>query len=113
MVKTIKTEIKLYEYKELDEKAKETAFNSHLNFLYENPAEYEDEDENGNIITKYDNMDEWTGEELKKYVEESIEINKYLFFKDGKMADIIHFTDKHKKAGTTEFYLGGKTYILN
>ena len=108
-METIKTEIKLYEYDELNEEAKEKAFNTHLDFLYSNPKDYEDED--GNI--KYDDYETYTEKELKEEVETSIEINKYLFFENGEMADIILFSGKHKKAGITEFYFHGKTYILN
>lgn len=112
-MKTIKTEIKLYDYDELSEESKEKAFHKHEDFLRSYPAEYEYEDKEGNIIKKYDNMDEWTDEEIKDYVEDSIRINEYLFFESGEMAHITHFTGKHEKAGTTEFYLNGKIYILD
>ena len=111
-METIKTEIKLYSYDELKGKSQDKAFNEHLNFLLENPSTYEDEDEQGNIITKYENILKWTDEEIKSYVEDSIKINGYLFFEDGTMANITHFTGKHKKSGTTEFYFQGKTYII-
>jgi hypothetical protein len=110
-MKTIKTEIKLYEYGELNEKAREEAFNTHKNFLECNPAEYEDEDERGNIIKKYNNMEEWTEEEIKEYVEDSINGNEYLFFESGEMAHITHFTGG-EKTGTIEFYFNGQTYII-
>jgi hypothetical protein len=112
-MKMIKTEIKLYEYDELGKEGKEKAFNDHKYFLECNPEEYETEDEQGNIIKKYDNMEEWTDEEIKDYVEDSININEYLFFESGKMAHITHFTGDHEKTGTTEFYFNGQTYILN
>ena len=108
-MKTIKAEIKLYEYDELDEKTKEKVFDEHEQFLRENPQTYEDNEGN----EKYDNMDEWTQEDIKEYVEDNIRINEYLFFENGEMANITHFTGKHEKAGTTEFYFGGKTYILD
>lgn len=101
MVKTIKTEIKLYEYDELNEESKNKAFAEHENFLRE-----------GNIIKKYDNMDEWTEEDIKEYVEDSIRLNEYLFFESGEMAHICTYTGKQEKAGTTEFYFQGKTYII-
>jgi hypothetical protein len=111
-MKTIQTEIKLYEYEELSKDAKDKAFAEHEDFLRWHPAEYEEEDEAGNIITKYDNMDEWIEEEIKEHVEESIRINEYLFFENGEMAHITHFVGEHEKAGTTEFYFNGKTYII-
>ena len=108
----IKIEIKLYKYDELKKDAKKLAFETQEYFLRCNPSTYEDEDEEGNIIEKYDNMEEWKEEDIKEYVEESLRINNYLFFEDGEQAHITHFTGKHKKAGTTEFYFLGKTYIL-
>ena len=111
-MKTIKTEINLYEYDELNEKATERAFNEHEEFLNLNPSTYEEEDENGEIITKYDNMSKWGQEDIKSYVEESIKINEYLFFESGEMAHITHFTGEHEKAGKTEFYFSGKTYEI-
>jgi len=85
-MKTIKTEIKLYKYDELEKESKEKAFNEHKDFLRSN--------------------------EIKEDVEESIRINEYWFFECGEMAHTTHFTGKHEKAGTTEFYFQGKTYII-
>ena len=108
-MKTIKTDINLYSYDELDEGAKEKAFNEHEEFLRETPQTYEDDEGN----EKYDNMNKWTQEDIREYVEDSIKINEYLFFENGEMANITHFTGKHEKTGTTEFYFCGKTYILD
>ena len=94
-METIKTEIKLYEYDELEEKAKERAFNEHKEFL--DSLEEEFENEKGELIKEY-------VEHEKEEVEDNLRINEYLFFKDGEMADICHFTGKHEKAGKTEFF---------
>ena len=83
-MKTIKIEIKLYSYNELNEEAKNKASEEHEEFLRENLDTYEEENENGDIITKYDNMSKWTQEDIKDYVEESINANKYLFFETAK-----------------------------
>jgi hypothetical protein len=101
-MKTIKAEINLYEYDELKDKSREKAFNEHLDFLYMVNTGEDDEDLN----TLKEN-------ELKEYVEDSLRINEYLFFESGEMAHITHFTGKHEKAGTTEFYFNNKTYVLN
>jgi hypothetical protein len=111
-MKTIKTEIKLYSYDELSEESKNKAFEEHKYFLECNPSDYETEDENGNIMKKYDNMDEWTEADIKEYVQDSININEYLFFESGEMANITHFTGKHEKAGTTEFFFNGEVYLI-
>lgn len=111
-MKIINIELKLYKYDELNEKAKAKAFEEHLDFLSSFPYEYEDEDEKGNIIKKEECILDWNDEELKEYVEDSILVNSYWFFENGEKAHTTHFTGKHEKAGTTELYLNGKTYIL-
>ena len=103
-MKTIKAEINLYSYEELKEEAKEKAFNEHKDFLDSLKEEYENEE--GILISEYIDHD-------KEEVEDSLIINDYLFFENGQMANITHFTGKHKKAGTTEFYFNGKTYVLD
>jgi hypothetical protein len=103
-MKTIKAEINLYSYDELKEESKEKAFNEHKDFMDSLEEEYENEE--GILIKEYSDHN-------KEEVEDSLRINKYLFFESGEMAHIIHFTGKHEKAGTTEFYFNGKTYLLN
>jgi hypothetical protein len=103
-MKTIKVEINLYSYDELKEKSKEFAFNQHEDFL--NSCEEEYENEEGVLIKEYVEHD-------KEEVEDSLRINEYLFFESGEMANITHFTGEHEKAGKTEFYFFGKTYLLN
>ena len=103
-MKTIKTEINLYEYDELNKNAKEKAFYEHKEFLDSLEQEYENN--KGELIKEFIDHN-------KESVEDSIRMNEYLFFDNGEMAHIIHFTGKHKKSGITEFYFNGKTYILN
>ena len=107
-MKTIKTEINLYGYEELKGKAKEKAFEEHSNFILDNPSDYENE--KGKMV--YDDYSKWKEKDFKEMVEESILINEYMFFENGEMADIIHFTGEHEKSGTTEFYFQGKTYKI-
>jgi len=89
-----KIEIELYEYSELKTIPQEKAFNEHYEFLC-----YADEDFH-------------TTEDIRFYVENSININKYLYFKDGSIADIIEYTGKHKKTGIKELNFQDKVYIL-
>ena len=112
MVKTIKTEIKLYAYDELKEDAQNKAFDKHLNFLSYMPYEYETEDENGAIVEKVDDILNWESDQIKEYVEDSIRINKYLFFENGEMAEITHYTGNHNKSGKTEFKFLNKVYEI-
>jgi len=107
-MKTIKIKISLYEYKELTGEAKEKAFEDQRIFLYNNPQEYEDK----NGLMKLDNMDEWTEENIKEYVEDCINANEYLYFVTGEMADTIHYFGKHEKAGITEFKFQGLVYKI-
>ena len=43
---------------------------------------------------------------------ESIRINEYLFYADGELAQITHYTGGHEKSGVTEFHLHGETYTI-
>jgi restriction endonuclease S subunit len=103
-MKTIKTEINLYSYDELKEKAKDKAFIEHEDFLNQLGEEFENEE--GVLIKEYVKHD-------KEEVEDSLRINEYLFFESGEIAHIMHFTGEHEKAGTTKFYFNDKVYILN
>lgn len=111
-MKKINVEINLYKYEELETEAKLKAFEEEKYFLECNPSDYETEDENRNIIKKYDNMEKWTEKEIKEYVEDSININDYLFFENGEIANVTHYTGKHEKAGTTEFQIMDSDTIL-
>jgi hypothetical protein len=102
-MKTIKIGIELYNYDELEKEAKDKAFFEHKDFLDSLETEYENAE--GELIKEFI-------EHESEEVEESIRINEYLFFKDGEMAHITHFTGKHEKTGKTEFYLYGKTYTI-
>jgi hypothetical protein len=69
--------VRAYEYKELDDKAKATF----IHYMYDNPFDYEDEDENGNTIIKYYYFADWEIEEQIDYCES----NNYLFNKYGEL----------------------------
>ena len=65
--------IRAYEYTELNEKAKD----NFIHEMWDMPFEYEDEDEKGNIIIKYDYFGEWDLEDQIDFCES----NDYLFDK--------------------------------
>ena len=69
--------IRAYEYQELDDYAKDTF----INYMYDSPFDYEDEDEEGNTIIKYDYFAEWDLQEQIDFCE----MNKYLFDKYGNL----------------------------
>lgn len=69
--------IEAYKYQELDDKAKE----NFIHKMYDMPFDYEDEDKDGNIITKYDYFADWNLEEQIDFCYH----NEYLFDKYGNM----------------------------
>ena len=69
--------IKVYEYAELNEKAK----NNFIDEMWHMPFEYEDEDEKGNTSIKYDYFGEWN---LKDQID-FCESNAYLFDEYGNL----------------------------
>jgi len=69
--------VKAYQYQELNDDAK----NKFMHEMYDMPFDYEDEDEEGNTIIKYDYFAEWDLEEQIDFCE----INKYLFDKYGNL----------------------------
>ena len=100
--------LQLFRYDELNDDAKVKAFDDHEHFLRMYPAQSEDND--GNMID--DDMDTWTHEEIKGYVEECIRINEYFYFKDGTMANCTTYTGDHHKSGITELKYNGEIYII-
>ena len=66
-----------YKYEELDDEAKA----KFVNDMYEMPFDYEDEDENGNTIMKYDYFGDWDIKEQIDYCE----LNDHLFDKYGNL----------------------------
>lgn len=97
-MKTVK--INLYSFNELNDTAKEKAIFEALDFLDNEPIEYEEE----------------SGEMKSKYVEHSetdaiefIEANEYYFFSDGEQAHVIEYAGKHPRAGEIDFKFRGET----
>ena len=69
--------IRAYEYQELEDYAKD----KFINYMFDTPFEYEDEDEEGNTIIKYDYFADM---DLAEQIE-FCEINEYLFNKHGEL----------------------------
>ena len=105
-MKEIKVTIKLYRYDELNETAKEKAYNQHEEFICSCPPDYENE--KGEMIME--DFNTLTEKEFKDYVEESIRINEYWFFSDGSLANTITYTGKHEQAGKIELNCLGTLY---
>ena len=92
--------INLYSFEELTNEAKETAIYEALNILDSEPTEYENE--NGEIVYEY-------FEHNESQAEQFIDVNDYLFFKDGTLAHTVTYFGKHPKAGQSELILNGET----
>jgi len=69
--------IRAYEYQELDDYAK----SRFIDYMYDCPFDYEDEDEEGNAIIKYSYFADMDLEEQIEFCE----INEYLFDKYGEL----------------------------
>ena len=92
--------IKLYEFSELSDAAKERAVEKHKDFLDSLPLELENE---------AGELKEYYYEYPEEEVIENIEANEYIFFADGKLANCVTYIGKHPKAGITEFTFKGET----
>lgn len=87
--------INLYSFSELSKEGQMKAINDRRDFM-ETFSEWENENESF----------------ADEYVQESIEMNEYIFFQDGTLAHCTTYTDKHPKTGTTEFHFHGHTYDI-
>ena len=92
-------EIKLYSFEELSQESKEKAINEAIEFLNSEPIEIENE--NGEIVYEYFEHDESQAEQF-------IDVNYYLFFKNGTLAHTVTYCGNHPKKGQSEFFLHGE-----
>lgn len=93
--------INLYSFNELNDKAKEKAIFEHTEFLNSTPVECENE--HGEMINEF-------FEHSEDETIESILINEYFFFENGKLADVTQYTGNHPKAGEIELNFYGSIY---
>ena len=92
-------EIKLYSFEELTKEAKQKAIEQAIEFLNSTANEYENE--NGEIVYEFFEHDESQAEQF-------IDVNDYLFFKNGTLAHTVTYCGNHPKTGQSEFYLHGE-----
>lgn len=95
--------INVYSFDELSDKAKQKAIYEHGIFLDSQPEEFETEI--GELAWEY-------VEHTEDEIVESIQINEYMFFADGTLANCVTYTGKHPKAGTTELNFKGEIFTL-
>tara|TARA_R100000426_G_scaffold26751_2_gene22325 strand:- start:157 stop:429 length:273 start_codon:yes stop_codon:yes gene_type:complete len=84
--------IRAYEYKELDDEAKARFIHE----MYDMPFDYDDDDENGNTIRKYEYFADW---DLEAQIE-FCELNNYLFNRYGEL--IGHLEEVENKESEDE-----------
>lgn len=99
-----KVTINVYQLKELDKHIQNMVIDEHREFLisiYSNDMF----DESFNMTRS-----KYAKSLHKSEVIESIECNKYFYFKNGKIADCVEYTNSHPKAGKREITLNGETY---
>lgn len=96
--------ISLYSFSELNEAAKEKAIIQHAGFMALLPELVENE---------AGEMDEDYVDYSRDDVIENIQINEYLFFHDGSLANCTTYTGTHPKSGQTEFHFYGQTFNIS
>lgn len=84
--------INLFNFDELNQKAKEKAITDHAEFLLEVDGEEK--------------------ERTREEVIENIIINEYWFFEDGELAHVTRYTGKHPEAGKEIFHFHGRIFEL-
>jgi len=106
MIKIQPKPITLYKYEELSPSAQKSVFRKHKEFLVNT---YSDDmfDKSYNMTRK-----KYIKSLTKEEIIENIKINEYLFFKNGKMANVTHFTGKHERSGETIVEYEGEEYSL-
>ena len=112
-----KVTINLYEFKELNEKAKQKAIDEHRTFLLYIMSENDficgesEYDTPERLHETY--LSEWNNIAYNDQpVIENIESNEYYFFADGNFAGVTKYCEKHEKAGTIELKIGEEIYIV-
>lgn len=111
-----KATINLYDFNELNPKAKERAINDHRDFLLSvmqpddfisGEPEYDTEEK---LMETYNAEYEYFLNDDEPIIE-SIEINDYMFFGNGEMANVTTYTGG-PKTGTVELKFCGEVYKL-
>ncbi len=93
-MKTVEIKLQLFELYELSKEAQTKAINDTIGFM-ENTEQQEGDYE----------IDEYSAVAL-------IEINQWLYYKNGELADITHYVGKHELAGQTWLELAGDVYLV-
>ncbi len=116
-MKTVNIAINLYSFDELTEKAQRKAIDEHRQFLLSTmqpsdfisgDAEYDTPEK---IQEAYDGEYKYY-ENDEEPIEESIEINEYMFFESGELANTVHYCGNHPLAGQEHFIFNGTHYTI-
>lgn len=102
--------INLYSFDELSETAKQYAINEHRDFLLSTMSKDdfisgdEEYDTPEKLQEQYDSEYEYYSNNDEPIIE-SIEINEYLFHKDGQLAHTVHYVAGYGDDNGKEFYI--------
>lgn len=116
-MKTINIALNLCSFVELSDKAKQRAIEEHRQFelsimqpndFISGEVEYDTPE---NLRSVYNSEYEYLLNNDEPIIE-NIEVNDYLFFEDGSLANIVTYTGKHPKAGVSEFNFMGNVYDI-
>lgn len=95
--------INLYSFSELNDNAKNRAIDEHRDFMQSFPDQCENEF--GELVFEY--ADYTVAEVI-----ENIELNEYLYFANGILADTVQYVGDHPKVGTSELNFFGEIYTF-
>ena len=116
-MKSFIVEVKIFNLNELNETSKQKAIEKHRNFLLSEMqtsdfiSGVEEYDTEENLEKEYDAQYDYYLENDEPIIE-SIEMNDYYYYEDGKMANVVTYCGKHEKAGTSEFKHNGEIYTF-
>ena len=114
---SINISVNLYTLDELSDRARNRAIREHRDFLLSvmSPNDFISGDSEYDTPEK---LNEAYESEYDYYlmndepIIESIEINEYLFFCDGEIANVTHYCGKHPLSGKTVLHYLGKDYEI-
>ena len=103
-MKKVQVELVLYRIDELNIESRDRAIEEHTDFLLTMFNE-DDYDCDYSYSEYYNDMND-------SYVIESIEVNGYLYFEDGGMANVTRYCGQHGRSGETVLTFNNIEYVL-
>lgn len=104
-MKTIQVTVELYKLNELSNEVRGKVIKDHMHFL---SNDYDDVD-----IEIHGSIKEYWNSITEESAIESIEVNEYLYYSDGNIANVVHYCGKHERSGEQVLTFDNKEYIIN